>query len=210
MCAMTTLAIVLTGGRSSRMGGTHKPALRVAGETIIDHVVRAVRRAEPSAAVIVAGSAEGLTTEATVVSEDPPFSGPLAGVAAALAAVPTSPQRRVLILGGDMPFIGPRVIHRLLEALATGSDAASACDSSRRLQFLCAAWSEGALRARLGALGEVNGVRFGALYDGVDPVLIDADVTEIADIDTPEDFAWARAAIGDGNRDTRNTAPRIH
>src|SRR5699024_8291038 len=90
----TVYAVVLTGGRSSRMGGRHKPGILIDGRSVIDRTLRALWSAAPSAQVVIAGSAGGLSPQlrdrVLVVREDPPFSGPLAGVAAARQAIPAS------------------------------------------------------------------------------------------------------------------------
>ncbi|MGO3661908.1 NTP transferase domain-containing protein, partial [Microbacterium gubbeenense] len=52
---METLTIVLTGGRSTRMGGRHKPALLVGGSSIVDRAGAAA-----PGRVVIAGSGEGL------------------------------------------------------------------------------------------------------------------------------------------------------
>ncbi|WP_111466938.1 molybdenum cofactor guanylyltransferase [Microbacterium suaedae] len=188
---MATLAILLTGGRSRRMGGTHKPAMRIGAESMIDRVARTVRGADPAARLVVAGSAEGVTgTHAVeVVREDPPFSGPLAGLAAGVRAAAPDPDRIVVVLGGDMPFVSPDLISRLIDEVLGGAEAAGCHDATGHLQYLCTAWRDEALRARLSALEPVENRPLRALYDGVDVRIVDADGDEVRDIDTPDDYA---------------------
>lgn len=193
---MGTLAIVLTGGRSTRLGGQHKPALRVGGATIADRVIAAVRAAEPGAEVVVAGSGEGIPSDIRVVREDPPFTGPLAGIAAALAATPEDPSRTVLVLGGDMPFVGAELIRTLIGRAAGG--VAAGRDETGRTQFLCAAWPEAEIRARLESLGDVAGAPLRRLYDGVEVAPVDAPAGALRDVDTPEDLDDARRDPADG------------
>ena len=108
-------AVVLTGGRSSRMGGRHKPGIPVGGRTVIDRTLTTLWSVAPSAKVLIAGSDEGLSESlrqhVTVVREDPPFSGPVAGVAAAVEAFSTS-EGVTLLLGGDLPFLSAATMRR--------------------------------------------------------------------------------------------------
>lgn len=88
---MALRVIILSGGRSSRFGGVHKPGVDLGGRTVISRILTAVRELDPAAEVWVAGPVDGLSrAEADTVRsvrEDPEFAGPLAGIAAACAAI---------------------------------------------------------------------------------------------------------------------------
>lgn len=188
---MSILAIVLAGGRSSRMGGAHKPALEVGGRSVVDRVIAAVRAAEPHAEVIVAGAADGVTDpRVRVVREDPPFAGPVAGVAAALAAVDAA-DRTVVILAGDMPSLSPGALRALIDAPGV------AVAHTDRPQPLCAAWPEPVLRAALARLGDPANAAMRALMRGVDVMHVPVDPAAVDDIDTPDDLTRARSMRGD-------------
>ncbi|MFD2394956.1 NTP transferase domain-containing protein [Dietzia aerolata] len=75
----TVGAIVLTGGRASRLGGVDKARLAVGGRPMVETVLRAARAV--ATAVVTVGP--GGDTR-----EEPPHSGPVAGIAAGLAALP--------------------------------------------------------------------------------------------------------------------------
>lgn len=87
---MTTTAIILTGGRSRRFGGIHKPGVDLDGRTVLSRILGTVRAGLPGAEVWVAGRTDGLGPgeAATVhsVVEEPRFAGPLAAIAAAVTA----------------------------------------------------------------------------------------------------------------------------
>lgn len=86
--------IVLAGGRGSRLDGAVKPAVEVAGRTLLSRVLDARTLARR---VVVVGpesarAAAGPTaTEVVWALEDPPFGGPVAGIAAGLAALAAAP-----------------------------------------------------------------------------------------------------------------------
>ena len=77
-------AIVLTGGRASRLGGADKAGIAVAGRPMLETVVRAA--AAVADAVVTVGPGGD-------TCEEPPYSGPVAGIAAGLAALLQHPDR---------------------------------------------------------------------------------------------------------------------
>ena len=136
-------AVILAGGRSSRLDGTPKALLRVSGRTLLGVALDA---AAGAASVAVAGPdslSEALAdagAHALLVREDPPFSGPAAAVAAAvtaLSAFDAEAGRRTpdwtLVLACDMPFISAAVTALLLEA---GNSADESHQGSRQPQSL--------------------------------------------------------------------------
>ncbi|ASO19812.1 molybdopterin-guanine dinucleotide biosynthesis protein A [Actinoalloteichus hoggarensis] len=74
-------AIVLAGGGGRRLGGLHKPALEVAGHTLLDRVLTALRGVRP---VVVVGPVIPTRTEVYWTREQPHRGGPVAALAAGL------------------------------------------------------------------------------------------------------------------------------
>ncbi|MDQ1644151.1 MAG: molybdenum cofactor guanylyltransferase, partial [Cryptosporangiaceae bacterium] len=62
-------AIVLAGGRASRLGGVHKPGLRIGGATLLDRVLAAATGAGTR---IVVGPPQQVPPGVVVLREDPP------------------------------------------------------------------------------------------------------------------------------------------
>lgn len=81
-------AIVLAGGRGSRLGGVDKGALLLRDERLLDRVVDAARGIGTERIVVV-GSPSAAAPGIVSVREDPPFSGPLAALAEGLDALDT-------------------------------------------------------------------------------------------------------------------------
>lgn len=115
-------AVVLAGGRSARLGGRPKARLRRAGRTLLELTLDAVREA---AGVVVVGPRDLPVPEGVLrTREDPPFSGPAAGVAAGLRALDGLPRADwTMTLACDMPGVAGAV-PLLLQAARTGDDAA--------------------------------------------------------------------------------------
>lgn len=172
-------AVVLAGGRASRLGGVSKPDVEVRGRRMLEHVLDAVTGARR---VVVVGPPTLEVPDGVLLTlEDPPDGGPAAGVAAGLAALGTgtgSSAPWVLLLACDLPLVGGAV-PRLLGAGARGPDGAMLVDTDGRDQPLVGVYRRVALDAAVGRLELGRGVR-GA---PVRAVLGDLDVRRLADAD---------------------------
>jgi molybdopterin-guanine dinucleotide biosynthesis protein A len=173
-------AVVLAGGRASRLGGADKPGLVVGTRSLLAAVVSAAVEAGAGHVVVVGPARPGLSTAAgpsgqlDFVREDPPGSGPVAALRAGLAAI-SAPA--VAVLAADMPFLAARHLRALLEAAGlqdAGAGAVSgsprprprndACagqaprgavllDDSGRPQWLAGCWAVTVLRGQLARYG---------------------------------------------------------
>lgn len=183
---MKYVAVVLAGGAGRRVGGADKTTLALGGgPSALERVLAAVAGAER---VVVVGPRRELpgAVQPDWVREEPPGGGPLAAVAAGVAAVDRdlpAPAGRsgpvggraeaVLVLAGDMPLVGAAV-DALLAAAADGPDGAVLVDAAGVRQPLAAAYRPGWLTDRLAALGDPAGQPVRRLLDG-------AAVTEVPD-----------------------------
>lgn len=174
-------AVVLAGGAASRLGGRHKPALPVAGRTLLDTALTAVASA---AETVVVGPEVPTCRPVRWTREDPPGGGPVAALAAGLAALRTDPAE-VAVLAADLPGLTPATMDRLRAALT--ADGAMLRDATGKRQWLIGVWRTDALRRALPADPAGRSVR------SVLGTLTGADVPELpgesADVDTPADLA---------------------
>lgn len=112
-------AIILAGGRSSRMG-RDKTAIMFEGETLLQRVVSAA--AEVASEIVLVGApgqrlpAVTAAGPVTAVEDAIAGEGPLFGMATGLAAAAGA---RCLVLGVDMPFLQPALLRLLVERLRT-------------------------------------------------------------------------------------------
>jgi molybdopterin-guanine dinucleotide biosynthesis protein A len=150
-------AIVLAGGRSSRMAelgpNTDKTRLQIGTRTLLDIALDAVAGAHSRIVVGPRSDATAVTAlDVRWLREEPAGGGPVAALAAGLSAV-TSPT--VVVLAADLPFVVAGTIETLTAALtgapATGPRqlAAVAVDDRERDQPLLAAYDTQALEAAL-------------------------------------------------------------
>lgn len=183
--AVTHHAIVLAGGRATRLGGIDKPLLRVDGRSLLDRTIAALPDARR---IVVVGTApEGpLPAHVHVTREDPPFAGPAAGIAAGLDALPTGPGW-VLVLAGDMPHVARCVPSLLATAgrVPPHHDGTIAVDATGRTQPLAVCVLTARLRLVVDAIGDPTGLPARRLLAPLDLVHVPTGDTT-ADIDTPD------------------------
>ena len=109
------VGFVLAGGRSSRMG-SEKALIELAGEPLVAHAIRILRKA--GLTVWIAGARSPLDCYAQVVPDTEPDRGPLGGICTALAF---TAAKRAIFLPVDMPLLPAALVLLLLEA-ARGED----------------------------------------------------------------------------------------
>jgi molybdopterin-guanine dinucleotide biosynthesis protein A len=181
---VTWAAVVLTGGTAARLGGTDKAALELAGRTLLARALDAVAGA---AEIVVAGPPTATTIEVRFVREQPMGGGPLAGAAAAVAAL-EGDHDLVVVLAVDMPRVTTDTVSRLLAAAAAhGVDAAWLTDSHGRRQLA------GAVRPALVPAPEVaQGAPMRRLMDAGTVRDVPAMRDEATDVDTWADLERLR------------------
>ncbi|HEY2487986.1 MAG TPA: NTP transferase domain-containing protein [Streptosporangiaceae bacterium] len=194
-------AVVLAGGRASRLGGADKPALVVGERSLLASVTAAAAAAGARVVVVVGPPRPGLVLTAgrlRVVREDPPGSGPVPALRRGLAEV-SAPW--VLVLAADLPFIRAGHLTSLLAAAAGARPAAGAvlADDSGRPQWLAGCWPTAALRA---ASSGYRGGSLRGLLGPLSPVILGPSPGQPGppawlDCDTEDDVRRARAWSGD-------------
>lgn len=128
--------IVLAGGTAKRMGGISKPDVVVGGKTLVVRAIEEIRAVAPCAEIVVVAPPHvAIPGGVARVLEDPPFGGPVAGVAAGFELLRTLPGFRmdgfVGLLTCDAP-LAPRLYPSLEVALAS----AASVESGQPAQFV--------------------------------------------------------------------------
>jgi molybdopterin-guanine dinucleotide biosynthesis protein A len=179
-------AILLAGGRASRMDGIDKPLVEVGGRSLLQRAVDAVRDCSP---VVAVGPASPVVGVAPVwVREDPPFGGPAAAIVTGLEQVGSAEW--TFVLACDLPFAEDAVA-RLAEAIGIlPSDVDGVClaDAGSRPQWLTGVYRTRALRDAASAVpdrGRNAPVR--ALLDDL-AIAVVTDPGAARDIDTWDDL----------------------
>lgn len=179
-------AVVLAGGRSSRLGGQPKSQLIFEGSTLLQRTLDAVRDARQT--VIVGEVPAAAASSTTIVTREYPlFGGPAAGLAAALRASSGERATWIVVLACDMPFVA-RAVPVLLANVA--GDGVLAVDDTGRAQYLLACYRRAALDAALdGADGSPAGRSVRGLIAALDTVGVAVPAGSSLDIDTWSDAA---------------------
>jgi molybdopterin-guanine dinucleotide biosynthesis protein A len=182
-------AIVLAGGTATRLGGVDKPSIDIAGKTMLERVLDACSGARFT---VVVGTRRPTGRPVTWTLEEPPHGGPLAGLAAGLAALPADAER-VVVLAADMPFMTDEAIAGLLSESA-GHDAAVFIDEDGKAQPLAGVYRVSALNAALRACGELRDRSVKRILDSLRAVTVpDAGATR--DCDTVDQIENARRTL---------------
>ena len=103
-------AVVLTGGKSSRMGRP-KAFLPFDDEPLITHIVRKLRRAFAESVVVAAPDQDLPTLPVTLVRDEIAYQGPVSGIYHGLGA---STKEVCFVTSCDAPFLNLDLISHLL------------------------------------------------------------------------------------------------
>jgi molybdenum cofactor guanylyltransferase len=126
-------AVILAGGRSTRMGGGDKALLPLAGRPMLAHVIERLKPQAWPVAINANGDparfdAFGLTVVRDTVSG---FAGPLAGILAGMEwASQVTDSGYVLSVAGDTPFF-PDNLAETLRAASPGGGIALASSAGK-------------------------------------------------------------------------------
>lgn len=183
-------AIILAGGRGSRLGGLRKPELEVAGRRLVD---RALTAAAGAQRVVVVGDAE-VPAGVPHTREDPPYGGPVAAVEAGMAHFDRSQPEAghapwTLVLASDLPQVEAAVAALLQVEPTDSDDGVCLAGPDGRLQWLLGCYRTAALRDRLANRGDPPVT---AMYRLLNPLRLRGVAVEpglTADVDTPADAA---------------------
>jgi len=190
-------AIVVAGGRGSRLGGVDKPALRVGDFSLLDRALGAVRAARRVSVVRQVDDVV-VDTRITRTVEQPPLSGPAAAIAAGLADLERTPGRGsrgsappfVAVLAADLPRVGEAFASLRRHAMPRKADGLIAVDPEGRDQPLLAIYRTAALQAAV-ATHPTDGLGVGRLIANLRLTRVPLEAVLCADVD---DAADARAA----------------
>jgi molybdopterin-guanine dinucleotide biosynthesis protein A len=203
-------AIVLAGGKSSRLG-YDKALVLVNGESLVQWLPRLLLTFFRPVAVVVSAPDQYPVAFPQVV-DAVPDAGPLAGIAAGLQFLATE---AMFVCAVDMPLLRPALLRRLQAAL-DGYDLVLP-ERAGRLEPLCAIYAASCLPAvqRLLAGGRLraNGVAAEvhtrilteAEWRDVDP-----EGDSFLNINTPTDLARLQARANEYGLDLAGAAPLLH
>ncbi|KFF58878.1 hypothetical protein JF66_15340 [Cryobacterium sp. MLB-32] len=207
--APTVDLIVLAGGRGSRLDGAVKPAVEVAGRTLLSRVLDAQDLAQrvvvvgPNSARAAAGSRHTLWA-----LEDPPFGGPVAGIAAGLTALANDPADWLLVLACDLPWAADaaRSLVASLPDLPYTVDGIYLEDAQGHAQWLAGAYRPAALRAAVTRLGpRIHGASMRQLLGDLTLRSLRDEADAAHDVDTWQDVLESTERLNRAPESPRST-----
>jgi molybdopterin-guanine dinucleotide biosynthesis protein A len=185
-------AIVLAGGRSTRMGAS-KASLDWHGMPLVARIAGIAGR-EFAPVLVVASPGQPVPAGAERVEDRRPGRGPLEGIAAGMRALDGRADAAI-VTSTDAPFLHPAFLQGVAAALGDHDVAVPVADG--REHPLTACWSLAALAAVEAALA-ADRLRVRSLLGDVDVAFVDGGTLEhpesLRNLNTPEDY---RAALGE-------------
>lgn len=182
-------AVILAGGRATRLAGANKPEWVHDGHRLLDDALRATPGAHRT---VVVGDVE-VPAGVLLTREDPPFGGPVAGVAAGLASLGQASSEPhppwVLLLASDLPH-AERAVQRLFDVDPGDHDGALLIDGDGRPQWLIGCYRRAALTAQLAQPDRPSSLY--GLLEPLDLLAVPTSAEITADVDTTDDAArWS-------------------
>jgi len=194
-------AVILAGGKSSRMG-RDKTQLLYEGKTLLDGAIERFSALFDRVWVSVADPTKYPSLSAEQVADEFPGCGPLAGLHAALKK---TPDEGVFLVAADLPFSDPRTALKMME-LCGSCHAAILMGEDGRYEPAFAYYKKALLPAAEAAL-QAGRYKMTALLDG--QLVRQISPTELGElwrprlldnINYPEDYQRITA---DANTDTK-------
>lgn len=170
-------ALILAGGRSSRMG-QDKAQLRLNGQTLLAHMQQLAFEAGASE-VLVSRNQPGFIQDKVTASKQACFQGPLAGI---LAALEHCTHSQLLVLPIDTPLLSAISLQHLLQ-LADGNAAYFA-----NSPLPCVLPVSATLSAIISTQLQHGPHSIKALLAGLNAVSLPAPATELLNTNTPQDW----------------------
>jgi molybdenum cofactor guanylyltransferase len=192
-------AIILCGGRSTRMGRDKASLPLGPGETMLWRVVRLVGEVVPLERIVCAAAPEqslpSLPAGVRTVFDRQTDCGPLAGLAAGLKAVQDD-ARAAFVTGCDVPLLAPAFVRRMFALLADFQIAAP--HDGARFHPLAAVYRIDvlpAVEAQLATADRSLAALLGACRTRPVPVDelrdVDPELASLAGCNTPEEYRHA-------------------
>jgi len=189
-------AIVLAGGRGSRLGGVDKALLEIGGRRTIDRVLGALDGLATDVVAVVNEDRLAEVAGLRRIADPEPHAGVLPALRAALDA---AREPLCLLVACDMPFLQAPLLRRLVE-LADGYDVViphvegqpQPMHAVYRRDPCRAAVADSLARGQRRMIAFLDAVRVRAVTE--DEVRsVDPDLRSFFNVNTPEDLERARA-----------------
>jgi molybdopterin-guanine dinucleotide biosynthesis protein A len=198
-------AVVLAGGRSTRMGGNDKSFALLGGRPLIAHTLERLRSQVRTTAISANGdpsrfAAFGLPVLADTVAG---FPGPLAGLLAGMEWARQAGARQIVSVPTDSPFIPGDLVARLLEAVQPNSTRPVLAASAGRRHPVVGLWPVELAKPLGDFLTAGKTYKVSAFADKHDAIAVDFPMIRLADrsldpffnVNAPDDLSQAETLL---------------
>lgn len=129
-------AVILAGGRATRMGGEDKGLIKLGGKPMIEYVITTITPQVGRLLINANGHQDDYARYGLEVVADswPDYPGPLAGIASAMAV---ANSEYLLCVPCDMPSLPDDLVERLLTVLLENQAEVSVAHTGESLQPVC-------------------------------------------------------------------------
>ncbi len=181
---------ILAGGAGLRIGG-QKAAVELQGKPLICYPLEAIGQVLSQVAILAKAGTELPPVSGVAVWLEPESPRhPVIGITQALTLAAGRP---VLICAGDLPFVTPELVRRLVKADPGRSPAVVAC-AEGQMQPLLGCYQPRALELLAREAKAASG-RLMEIVGAIDPVLLECDPDELFDVDSHEDLLQAAGML---------------
>lgn len=190
-------AIVLSGGRASRLDHTSKGSVRVGGAALLGRILDVL----DDIPTVVVGD-DVVPAHVTRTREDPPYSGPAAAIAAGVECIASQnvTAEHVLLLAVDLPFASHAV--QQLIGMPIHADGVIAVDPDGRPQYLLSKVRRESLQSALARRSSWSDASVRRLMSTLRLTPLKFDARTVFDIDTWDDLRMARTWIATGDENS--------
>jgi molybdopterin-guanine dinucleotide biosynthesis protein A len=189
--------VILSGGRSSRMGGGPKALAELAGRPMISHVIGRLGQ-QVDRLILSAGEDDGLFVEFGLpVAEDivKRYRGPLTGLCSAFRFLDQRSGPEWLLLAPcDAPFLPADLVTRLLSAAQSQATPVAVARYSNRIQPTFSLWHTSVSRRVCDAVMAEGQPGLKHLVSDLPNTIVDweaAQPSPFFNVNTPEDLTAA-------------------
>ncbi len=130
-------AVILAGGKSSRMGGQHKGSLICGNETFTQHLINEAGKVADQIWLSYGKEVREEYAGCHIVKDEYLDCGPIGGIHAALK---NAEADTVIVTACDMPFMGAEFFEMLLDQMEDGIDGVVPREADGRLHPLAAVY----------------------------------------------------------------------
>ncbi len=191
-------AVILAGGRATRMGGMNKALVPLGGQPMLSLVINRLREQCGALAINANTEAEEFAAWSLPVLRDtiPGFPGPLAGILAGMEWAAAQGATAVVSVSVDTPFLPRDLVHRLREAAGRqGIALAASPDQQGRMRDhpTCGLWPVALAEDLAQAIesGLLRPGQYAAAHDPGRAVFDSRPFDPFTNINTPEDLRQA-------------------